>query len=354
MKFMGRRKLVRRNAGFGLVEIMVALAIGMIATLVIVQVATSFEGQKRSTTGSADAQTTGSVALYLIQRQVQMGGYGLPVFSQQNQVLNCASEPTVDHDGDAATPPIGIAPVAIVDGANGASDAITVRMGNTPFGGVPLKIIGVAGGGVTVTNNLACRPLNPTLPNIALITDGLNCSMKNITALPSSTEITLNSITGTAVSSGSSLACMGQWIETDYTISGGKLLENGIPIAEDVVSMQARYGISAAGDKNQVDPDSYVDASGGTWGATITSANRNRIKAIRVAIVVRNGAMEKDDVTQPCSVDAPNGPCAWIGTEDDPAPAINLSADPNWKKYRYRVFDTIIPLRNMIWSADAL
>jgi type IV pilus assembly protein PilW len=338
-----------RNAGFGLAEIMVGLAIGMIATLVIVQVATTFEGQKRSTTGSADAQTTGSVALYTIQRQVQMAGYGLPVFSQQNQALNCAVEPMTP-----GASPIGITPVVILDGGPGISDTIAVRMGSTTTGGVPLKITSAAGiNPVTVTNNLSCQPLNANGLDVALVTDGVNCSIKKVTALPSSTQITLDSVTGSAIAQGSSLACMGNWTETRYTISGNQLLENGAVIAGDVVSMQARYGISSAGNNNKVGADSYVDATDPVWGGSMTTANRNRIKAIRIALVVRNGSMEKSDVTQPCTAGA-NGPCAWIGTASDPAPAVDLSADPNWKRYRYRVFDTIIPVRNMIWSANAL
>ena len=30
------------------------------------------------------------------------------------------------------------------------------------------------------------------------------------------------------------------------------------------------------------------------------------------------------------------------------------SADSDWKKYRYRVFETIIPLRNVIWAKNTL
>ena len=36
-------------------------------------------------------------------------------------------------------------------------------------------------------------------------------------------------------------------------------------------------------------------------------------------------------------------------------PTIDLSpGDANWARYRYRVFETIIPLRNVIWSKDTL
>ena len=65
------------QAGFTLVEIMVGLAIGMLATIVIMQVLSVFETQKRTTTGTADAQTNGNIALYNIERELQMAGYSL-------------------------------------------------------------------------------------------------------------------------------------------------------------------------------------------------------------------------------------------------------------------------------------
>jgi prepilin-type N-terminal cleavage/methylation domain-containing protein len=72
---------LRRQKGFTIVELMVGLAIGLIATLVIMQTFSNFEGNKRSTTGIADAQTNGSIGLYMIQRELQFAGYGVPVSS---------------------------------------------------------------------------------------------------------------------------------------------------------------------------------------------------------------------------------------------------------------------------------
>jgi type IV pilus assembly protein PilW len=74
-------------------------------------------------------------------------------------------------------------------------------------------------------------------------------------------------------------------------------------------------------------------------------------------VVARNGLLEKDNVTGTCTTvkgTANNGPCAWDDSNYDAAPAINLSNDPNWQRYRYRVFETIIPLRNMIWAKGTL
>jgi len=33
---------------------------------------------------------------------------------------------------------------------------------------------------------------------------------------------------------------------------------------------------------------------------------------------------------------------------------INLTTIEDWQRYRYRVYETIIPLRNIIWSKNVL
>lgn len=341
------------TAGFGLVEIMVGLAIGMIATLVIVQVASTFEGQKRITTGGADAQTAGNIAIYSMQRQIQMAGYGLPIFSNQNQALNCTEPPTLnfDLDADPDTPDepvnVSIMPLEVVDGADGGSDSVIVRKGNTVFGGMPLKYPP----GTDELKTVSCRA-----NDIVLITNGTDCRMTKVTAAATLQEpTTLLELEDNFAITGS-FACLGdEWQQWDYRVQDGSLLERGTQIATGVVNMQARYGVSLAANTNQV--TSYVDATDPDWGPTMSAASRNRIKAIRIALVVRNSKLEREDVTEACSSlteSNPTGLCAWAGTQDNPAPAIDLSADPNWQRYRYRVFDTIIPLRNMIWSADKL
>ena len=45
-----------------------------------------------------------------------------------------------------------------------------------------------------------------------------------------------------------------------------------------------------------------------------------------------------------------NGPCAWRDSTANPAPTIDLSGNPDWQYYRYRVYETIIPLRNVMWQ----
>src|SRR5512135_2099464 len=126
-------------SGFTLVEIMVGLAIGMLATLVIMQVFAVFEAQKRTTTGTANAQTNGNIALYNISRELQMAGYAL--MPTKVSPLDCTTL-TVGATGIA-----GMFPVTITDGVAtagvSASDSITIRYGTSPMGGVPGPITSV-------------------------------------------------------------------------------------------------------------------------------------------------------------------------------------------------------------------
>ena len=98
---------IRHQTGFSLIEILVGLVIGLLATLVIMQVFSVFEGQKRTTTGSADAQTNGSIALYSIASELKMAGYGL--LPADNSPIECT---TLAYDTTGIT---DISPVTITE-----------------------------------------------------------------------------------------------------------------------------------------------------------------------------------------------------------------------------------------------
>jgi type IV pilus assembly protein PilW len=325
-----------RSLGFSLVELMVGMVIGLLATLVIMQVFSVFEGQKRSTTGGADAQTNGSVAIYTIQREASMAGYGLPVFSTKNPALKCDPLPTHPVSG------AGMFPVRIAEGGTG-SDTLTIRYGSTPRGGIPISGT-FAGTSVTVTNNMGCQ-----VGDVALVVNGPICAMQTVSGLPDATHITLAA--APAVASGS-IACMGAWNEVAYTTAaGGGLTRNGTPSAADVVSMQAQYGLTAA---PAVKGNNTITEWANATAAAPDLALRLRIRAVRIALITRNSAFEKDVVSYACDPAAPkpNQTCIWTG---DPTPAnVDLTGLADWNHYRYTIFETIIPLRNMVWSSNTI
>ncbi|MBK8577810.1 MAG: prepilin-type N-terminal cleavage/methylation domain-containing protein [Candidatus Accumulibacter sp.] len=65
-----------RPGGFTLVEVMVAMVIGMIGIIIMMQVFRLAEGQQRTTTGTGDAQSNGAMAIYTLQRDIRQAGYG--------------------------------------------------------------------------------------------------------------------------------------------------------------------------------------------------------------------------------------------------------------------------------------
>lgn len=347
---------LHRESGFSLIELMVGMTIGLIAAAVIIQVMSFFEAQRRSTTGTADAQTNGGIAMYSISREAQMAGYSL--LPSTDSPLECV---TLTDPGSTG---MAISPVSITDGvaASGvsASDSITIRYGLSDTGGAGTQIESLSGLVATVKSSLGC-----VNGDAVLVSNGPSCMITTATGV-STSPITVTLANAAGVAAGFNLACLGKWREVTYAVNPttGNLDRtervNGVAVATPtsvvgVVNLQAQYGISAAANSNQV--VQWVDASGGTWSAP-TLANRNRIKAIRIAVVARNAKIEPEAVTAACSaVDSanPTGLCAWGGSSTSPAPAIDLSpGDPNWARYRYRVFETIIPLRNMIWSKDTL
>ncbi len=361
----------RKQGGFSLVELMVGVTIAIVAGMVIIQVMSVFEKQRRSTTGTADALTNGGIALFSIERDLQMAGFGLI------PITNSALECTVVNINAGATGITGISPVTAVDGVAAAgvdaSDSITIRYGTTQMAGVPTTINsflpstvpGAPAGSVdaAVKSNLGC-----SANDITLVNSGTTCTLSQayaVSVAPAAPTVTVKDPTN--VAPGANLACLGAWTEITYAVNQttGNLDRtvrvNGTattsPAVVGVVNLQVQYGIAASTSSNVI--TSWVNPSALTWSETAPNvANRNVIKAIRIAVVARNANMEQSNVSSACSstvTAAPSGVCAWAGTVASPAPTVDLApADANWARYRYRVFDTIVPLRNVIWSKSTL
>ena len=67
----------RPAAGFSLVEIMVGMVIGMLGLIIMMQVFSLSESQKRTTTGGGDAHSNGAIALFGLQRDLRQAGFGV-------------------------------------------------------------------------------------------------------------------------------------------------------------------------------------------------------------------------------------------------------------------------------------
>jgi type IV pilus assembly protein PilW len=119
-------------------------------------------------------------------------------------------------------------------------------------------------------------------------------------------------------------------------------------VSEGVIDMKAQYGYDANAD-NQVSDAEWTKAVPPDW---------TRVRAVRVALLVRSREFAKPRAAS--DADAPTyrlttAP-AWSGgtfvmkNVDGTADADIPGSPNNWRYYRYRVYEKVIPLRNMIWG----
>src|SRR5439155_26213379 len=136
------------------------------------------------------------------------------------------------------------------------------------------------------------------------------------------------------------------------TVSNAFVMSGGVPavnsFADNIVHMRADYGVDD-GPANDGILDRYISAT----------PNWSQVIAIRIAVVARSALAEKPagggatcnttTVYPTWSGGPPVGPPV-TGTMTNRG--FDLSSDPNWQCYRYRVFETTVPLRNWIWKSS--
>jgi type IV pilus assembly protein PilW len=118
------------------------------------------------------------------------------------------------------------------------------------------------------------------------------------------------------------------------------------PIFDNIVQLQAQYG-------KDTNNDGTVDVFNET--PPVNSAEWAAVLAIRIAVVARSGLYEKDEVS-PATLrlweDSANPPTTtgpvWTLTALTGDAVFDADATDR-RHYRYKVFQTVIPLRNMIW-----
>lgn len=367
-------------AGFSLVEVMVAMVVGLLGMIVMMQVFAMFEGQKRSTTGSGEAQNTGAITLYSLQRDLQQAGFGTSSLGMLGCNLTLplplsAPTTTVTINNMA---PLTINAAAVVPG-DANTDTLLIYYGNsssptegdglaaTPTGsdypmqtptsfGIGDQVIGVP------PTRLPLPAFNPvwlstctsTLNLIKVIASGGTASppTSTITTATAMAGVINNSlvynlgpgptIRAYAIRNSNLTVC-------DYTVSNcgdASQVANTqvwMPVASNMVSLRAQYGrdTSAAMDGIVDLYDQTTPANACDWIKT---------SAVRIALVARNEQFEKTAVTAKAPV-WDGGPASGVaatpaGSATTP---INLAANAKWQNYRYKVFQTTIPLRNVTW-----
>ena len=343
--------------GFSLVEIMVAMLIGMFGIIIMMQVFALFEGNKRTTTSGGDAQNNGAIALYGVQRDVRSAGYGLSAYNLLGCSLtrggivltNSLSPMTINPPnipaGDANTDTL----LVIAGNSNNSTegDTIVTQTSNT-------DLFMQAGVSFTVGDRVIALPKTRPAP--------CNMVLDTVNAIAAPTVTVATGAAGLATGSLIDLGPTPQVIA--YAIRGGNLtlcdfMVNDcsaaasvndttiwVPIASNIVSLRAQYGKDASAPMVGI-LDSYDQVTPSAAGGFTVNCAWVRVPAVRMALLARSTQYEKPDPTTNAPV-TPNV-LTWAGSASATPIAFDLSANAGWQNYRYNVLETTIPLRNMIW-----
>jgi type IV pilus assembly protein PilW len=387
-----------RPRGFSLIDLMVGLAVGLIVTFVVLSTFATITFQRRTTVSANDAKESGQFALNTVERVAKLAGSGL----FYNGQLICSSL-NVYYNNTTISNGAPLAPVKIVDGGSTGSDSITVAYANA-VGGISvshlvdnmpntsanftvgnkgnlangeLAIIGVPGSnrpctlfqvtgfppgggncnGITSSclnvqhNSGQSAPYNPANPNVAF-TDAPRYGYQDASPIigpavisrfgnfnHDTYEVMCDSLVSHSVSA------------TASCTTSPLVFSNAAPLVSNIVMLKAQYGITASAGSDVV--SNWVNATG-IWQNPAFS-DLPRIKAIRIVVVSRSAEPAASAVSNACTNAnsiVNTGPCSF---QDAESPVIDLSNIPvmsgrTWQNYRYRVYQSVIPLRNVLWS----
>lgn len=372
------------STGFSMVELLVALLIGLMGSLAIMQVFTTSEAGRRATGGMANTQSNALVGLFAIERDLQQAGMGLGDLRVLGCSLMSTTAPLIPLNGRS------LAPAAIIPAgaAAGSSDNLWgIPPGDT---GSDMLVIAYARAttmmeGMPLTRADTSSPyrlanvLGVGLGDFLLVAQtSRQCALGQVQAVNQTTEdVSLSNTTsdsyttnarafnlGTnprliiyAVRNGALTLC--DFMQSDCT--DASLLTNTTvwqPVVTDVVALSAQYGWDTSSP-----PDMVADvfcktrlAAGGlcpgsdtgspaAGNSTLTQAQRgcdwSRTPAMRVGLILRSGQYEKEEVSPSTLAFWPDATTA--PTTTGPTYAITD------RHYRYRTAYSTVALRNVIW-----
>jgi type IV pilus assembly protein PilW len=354
--------MYRHQSGMSLVELMVGILVGLLVVMAASGSLAFFEGQRRTSLSGNAAMNSGVMAGYMMQRDLRNAGLGLMNATQLGCTgLNLYYNNTTRADGAA------VAPAQITDGGAGP-DAVTVFFTDSVLGSAPVQLthgLTAPGGNLRVNSTSGLQTGDVVLIASSVPTDP--CTVAQISSItPVATEVELARAAGASrpwnapnpaaafanaplypaggvvVKAGNTLT----WRR--YSVANGALnatdlvTGNAIQVAANVVSLQAQYGVTD-GISNEV--RRWVDATAEWANPTVDLITR--IRAVRFSVVVRSDRKELvNDGAGNCVV-TPVAPSPWPDV-----PALDLSADPDWHCFRYQVYASIAPLKNVVWSVS--
>lgn len=352
------------HKGVTLIELLVALLIGSLAALVIQQVMAVFEGQKRTSGSGSDAQVNGAVALTSIEREVRQAGYGMLVGGS----LMCPLGINIYFNGTTISNGGALLPIRITDGGAGPDSIDFVRSG-AEVGALPTSIVKNMPNASSEVTADSTAGLKQTMLFVVGAADGSKiCTLMQMSQDPQLTgngwNLQHNSgqypynppnpnnvfAVAPTYGIGDVVINMGSFIQRRFVISNERLTEidnilgTVSPLVDQIIDLQAQYGIVNAGSQQIARwCDATATSKCGDW-SNPSSIDIMRVRALRIAIVSRSIQYEKEMVS-------PANLTLWgvVNPANEDAAPVRALTDEQ-RHYRYKVYTTLVPIRNLIWS----
>lgn len=382
----------RRHQGFTLVELMVGLLLGLLAVLAITQVLALSEGRKRTMAAGSDSQVNGALAVFTLQRELEMAGYGL---TAKPDALGCPLAGSFITAGPpAATETFSgtLAPVVITSGTNGAPDTLTILEARKSGFSVPVMVtaqntdyftvlssLGVSAGDVMVAVPTVAYPgytwsATTSTCRLFSVTDDGAGSSSNTGLWAQRVPHTQGGATSwndnTALTAAfpaipAYLVNLGSLSYNQYTVNTSSLAlqvtshnataaSSTSVLFPQIVNLQALYG-------KDTNNDGLVDTFDKT--APTTNDGWAQVLAVRIAVVARSTQYEKSkaDKTDAVTQSAPlwdlgaSSTVTGVVSCHNGSKCLQIKIDhvTDWQNYRYRIYDTTVPLRNILWNAGS-
>jgi len=343
--------LRRIERGVTLVDVVVGLVIALFTIVVVQQSFVVSQAVRRSASAAADAHGTAAFALQVLAVAAANAGAGI-------------AQAAAGFDGcpasaDAATT---LRPLSIVITDGGRADrpdALVVRQSLAPAA-LPARLVDAApaGGvfrveavdGFAVGNRLIATSRTGTCiaADVTGITP-LGAGVLEIAHSPVTSELPVTSVVldlGPA-----RRAAVARYDVVANTLRSTDLGNGDAPnpLVSNIANLKFRYGIDSDGD-GVLDTWTSADAASAWSAAGVLTAPRatlDRIKALRIGIIART---EHVDRTRTHDFHWVLFDCERDDKSTCPGRIEGTIAAGAGGGYRYRVLETVVPLRNVIWN----
>jgi type IV pilus assembly protein PilW len=362
--------------GFSLVELLVAVAIGMVLVILITTLIARQEANRRTLTAGNEASLSGSYASYTLDREIRSAGsgfshnrgiaYGCALNVSRNNAQRLPSIAAFPAPFDSLPQNPFLAPVVVHAGLGaGGSDLIVVNSGTSGIGeiGYQLRPLAAAVASLQFETTIGIKG-----NDLVLVFDpSRGCVMQQVQTgfLGSSTvetlplggayyAATINSVALSSYATGR-LSVLGNVVDNPPRFTAIGLGTNGrlfsydllnidgtnTPqiVADGVVDLRVRYGVDTDGDSII---NAWVAPDNATYTPAALAANPLRISqivALRVGMVVSGDLVEKDDVS-------PATLTLFSALPAGPTHTVALSTEQ--RRLRTRVIEFTVPVRNAI------